>query len=51
MNRFQEPEARTMIADLGRAACRALESGHPENPLAGLTARPGSEAGNRLWTA
>jgi len=28
-----------------------LESGHPGNAPAGLTAGPGRRAGNRLWTA
>jgi len=35
---------------LARPACRTLESGHPGNPPAGLTAGPGTEAWNRLWT-
>src|SRR4030095_6753866 len=36
---------------LAGPACRALESGHPGNAPAGLTAGSGREAGNWLWTA
>jgi hypothetical protein len=43
------PPARS--GGLAGLACRALESAHPGDAPAGLTAGPGPEAGNTLWTA